>query len=75
MDIVEYVEQVCEFPLLDSQKEFVRVAYESIKNNTRIMYVPARGQHRFYFELLYAIVTIVVGQEKGLMKGDVTNDN
>lgn len=75
MDIVEYVERVCEFPLLDSQKEFVRVAYESIKNNTRIMYVPARGQSRFSFEILYAIVTIVVGQEKGLMKGDVTNDN
>ena len=75
MDIVEYVEQVCEFPLLDSQKEFVRVAYESIKNNTRIMYVPARGQSRFSFKILYAIATIIVGVENNLVKGDAINVN
>ena len=73
MDIVEYVEQVCEFPLLDSQKEFVRAAYESVKNGKRIAYMPARGQSSFNFELLYAIVTIVVGLEKGLVKGEHTN--
>lgn len=28
MDIVEFVEKVCEFSLTDFQKEFVRIAYE-----------------------------------------------
>lgn len=31
MDIVEFVEKVCEFSLTDFQKEFVRKAYDCAK--------------------------------------------
>ena len=31
MDIVEFVEKVCEFSLTDFQKEFVRKAYDCVK--------------------------------------------
>lgn len=33
MDIVEFVEKVCEFSLTDFQKEFVRIAYDAAKND------------------------------------------
>lgn len=75
MDIVNYVEQVCNFPLSDLQKEFVREAYDSIKNGKKLFYLPARGQSRFSFEILYAIATIIVGVENNLVKGDAINVN
>lgn len=75
MDIVNYVEQVCNFPLSDLQKEFVREAYDSIKNGKKLFYLPTRGQSRFSFEILYAIATIIVGVENNLVKGDAINVN
>lgn len=42
MDIVEFVEKVCEFSLTDFQKEFVRIAYDAAKNDKRLYYVLPR---------------------------------
>lgn len=70
MDIVEFVEKVCEFPLTDVQKEFVRKAYDAAKNDKRMYYIPPRGSQTFYFELLQAIVLIIVEKERGLVKGE-----
>lgn len=39
MDIVEFVEKVCEFSLTDFQKEFVRKVYDAAKNDKRLYYV------------------------------------
>lgn len=55
MDIVEFVEKVCEFSLTDFQKEFVRIAYDAAKNDKRLYYVPPRCNQKFNFELLQAI--------------------
>lgn len=44
MDIVEFVEKVCEFSFTDFQKEFVRIAYDAAKNDKRYEYKIA---HRF----------------------------
>lgn len=70
MDIVEFVEKVCEFPLTDVQKEFVRKTYYAAKNDKRMCCILPRGGKTFYFELLQAIVLIIVGKERGLVKGE-----
>ena len=67
MDIVEFVERVCNFPLLDHQKEFVRKVYDAAKNEKHLYYIPPRGSNRFSFELLQAIVLITIAQERGLL--------
>lgn len=54
MDIVEFVEKVCEFSLTDFQKEFVRKVYDAAKNDKRLYYVPPRCNQKFSFELLQA---------------------
>ena len=71
MNIVEFVENVCEFSLTDFQKEFVRKAYDAAKNDKRLYYVLPRCNQKFSFELLQAIVLIVVGKERKLMKGSL----
>ena len=42
MDIVEFVEKVCGFSLMDFQKEFVRKVYDAAKNDKRLYYVLPR---------------------------------
>ena len=69
MDIVELVEKVCEFPLTDFQKELVRNTYDAAKNDKQLYYIPPRGNQKFSFELLQAIVIIIVGKERELAKG------
>lgn len=68
MDIVEYVEKVCEFTLSDYQKDFVRKCYDAGKNNKQLLYIPPRVNSKFSFDLLQAIVIIILGQERGLLK-------
>lgn len=70
MDIVEFVEKVCELQLTDLQKEFVRKIYEVTKNGETILYVPPRGCQKFNFELLRAVVIITIAQERGLLKSE-----
>ena len=48
MDIVEFVEKVCEFSLTDFQKEFVRIAYDAAKNDKRLYYVLPRCNSTYY---------------------------
>lgn len=71
MDIVEFVEKVCECSLTDFQKEFVRKVYDAAKNDKRLYYVLPRCNQKFSFELLQAIVIIIVGKERGLVKGSL----
>lgn len=75
MDIVEFVEKVCEFSLTDFQKEFVRKVYDAAKNDKRLYYVLPRCNQKFSFELLQAIVIIIVGKERGLVKGNLLDGN
>lgn len=68
MDIVEFVEKVCKLPLLDSQKEFVRKIYDATKNDKRLYCIPPSGNQNFNFELLQAIVLVVLIKEVNKMK-------
>lgn len=67
-DIVEYVEKIYAYPLLDYQKEFIRKAYDSLINNKQLCCILPRVSSRFSLELLRAIVVIIVGKERGLIK-------
>lgn len=68
MDIIEFVEKMCNFQLTDFQKEFLTKSYESVKNNKRLYYISPRGSSRFSFEVLQALTVIVVAQERDLIK-------
>ena len=70
MDIVDHVEKVLGSPLLECQKDFVRKVYDASKNGKRLYYIPPRGTSSFHLELLQSIVLIIIGKEKGLVKGD-----
>ena len=59
MDIVEFVEKVCEFSLTDFQKEFVRIAYDAAKNDKRLYYVLPRCNQKFNFELFKTIASAI----------------
>jgi hypothetical protein len=71
IDIVEFVEKVCKFSLTDFQKELVRKVYDAAKNDKRLYYVLPRCNQKISFELLQAIVIIIVGKERGLVKGSL----
>lgn len=58
MDIVEFAEKIVNFPLKDYQKEFLGKAYECIKTNRTLFYLPPRCNSRFSYEILQAIAII-----------------
>lgn len=68
MDIVEFAEEICNFRLMDFQKDFLSKTYESVKNNQLLYYIPPRGSTCFNLELLQALAVIVVAQERDLIK-------
>ena len=67
-DIVECVEKFYKYPLSDYQKDFIYKVYDSEIKDKRLCYVPPRGNQRLNLELLQAIVLVVLGKEKGLIK-------
>lgn len=67
VDIVEHIEKICNFPLLDCQKDFVRKIYDAAKNDNKVYYIPPRCNNRFSFELLQAIVLITIAQKRELL--------
>lgn len=71
MDIVEFAEKIVDFPLTDYQKEFLRKAYECIKTNQTLFYVPPRCNSRFRYKILQAIAIIAVSSERGLLKDKI----
>lgn len=70
MDIVEFIEKVCKFPLMEWQKEFVRKTYDAVKNDKGLIYIPPGRPSRFQFRTLEALTIIAVAQERGLVKFD-----
>lgn len=67
-DIMEYVEKIWSVPLMDCQKEFLREAYEAAENNMRLIYYPPRGENRFQLVTLMALATILIAEERGVLK-------
>ena len=71
MDVVEFVENVYNFKLLDYQKEFVRVAYDAAKNKKQLIYYPGRVNSKYVMVQLQALAVIKASQDLGLWKGDL----
>lgn len=68
-DVVEYVEKIwCAAPLTDSQKEFLREAYKAADNSMQFIYYPPRGENRFQLVTLMALATILIAEERGVLK-------
>lgn len=67
-DIVEYVEKIWCVPLTDCQKEFLREAYEAADNNMQFIYCSPRNQNRSYLITLMALATILIAEERGVLK-------
>lgn len=68
MNIVEKVQAVVDFELLDYEKKFVEKCYESITKNNLLFYIQPRGCGKFKLSLLQAVVVMVVSDERGLLK-------
>ena len=68
-DVVEYVEKIwCAAPLTDSQKKFLREAYEAADNSMQFIYCSPRKKNRSYVITLMALATILVAEERGVLK-------
>lgn len=68
-DIMEYVEKIWSAaPLTNSQKEFLRDAYEAADNNMQFIYCSPRNQNRSYLTTLMALATILIAEERGVLK-------
>ena len=68
IDIVEFIEKMCNFPLCKYEKKFVMAAYDAYKNNNQFVYVRPRGSNKMRYDILAALVTIIFAQKKGLVK-------
>lgn len=70
MDIVEFIENVYECHLLNSQKDYIRKIYDSIKKNNRIfIYRPSRGCAKVAgTKLLFAIIFYIDWERKGYLE-------
>lgn len=65
-NIIELVEEICDFPLTDFHKEFVVKTYDAAKNRNCLYYIPPRGSSKFSFNILQAIVIMIVAQERAV---------
>ena len=74
MDIVEFIEKVYKFPLIEYQKEFIRTYYDAVKNDKQLIYVPHRGSSRFQLRTLQALTIIAVVQERELVNFDLEKE-
>lgn len=59
---------------MEWQKTFVRIAYEAVKNNEELIYIPPRGSSSFQLRTLESLVILEVAQERGLVKLDLDKE-
>ena len=73
-NIIELVEEICDFPLTDFHKEFVVKTYDAAKNRNCLYYIQPRGSSKFSLIILQTIVMMIVAQEMGLLNKDFTDN-
>lgn len=71
MDVVEFVEKVCDIELLDYQKEFVRVVYDAAKNKKQLLCYTGRGSSKYTMKRLQALAVFKAGLDLGLQEGEL----
>ena len=68
MDIIDFVQDVCSWQLSEWQIKFTRAAYDALKNDRALVYIPSRGSSRFEYSTLQALCILFVAYERGKIK-------
>lgn len=68
MDIIDFVQNVCGWQLSEFQIKFTRAAYDALKNDKALVYIPSRGSSRFWYSTLQALCILFVAYERGMIK-------
>lgn len=68
MDIIDFVQNVCDWQLSEFQIKFTRAAYDAIENDKTFIYTLPRGGSRFQYMALHALATLFVAYERGMIK-------
>lgn len=55
MNIVAFVEEICDMELLEYQKKFLEVCYEAFKNHKSIHYIPPKESNNLMLERLQSL--------------------
>lgn len=67
MDIIDFVQGFygCQLPERDAK--FTRAAYDALKNDRALVYIPSRGSFGFQYRTLRALATLFVAYERGII--------
>lgn len=74
MDIIDFVQNVCDWQLSEWQIKFTRAAYEAITNDKTLIYTPPRGGSGFQYMTLQALATLFVAYERGMINKNSTKE-
>lgn len=67
-DIIDFVQDVCDWQLSEFQIKFTRAAYDAIVNGKTLIYTPPRGGSGLQYRTLQALATLFVAYERGMIK-------
>ena len=71
MDIAKIIEPFCNFTLTYWQKEYAQKLFDAEMEGNHLVYcIPPRGTSRHTTEVIHALVTLIVAEEKGLVIPD-----
>lgn len=68
MDILDFVQGICNWSLSGNQVKFIRAVYDALKNDKALVYIPSRGSSRFEYSTLQALCILFVAYERGMIK-------
>lgn len=68
MDILDFVQGICNWSLSGNQVKFIRAVYDALKNDKALVYIPSHGSSRFEYSTLQALCILFVAYERGMIK-------
>lgn len=74
MDIIDFVQNICGWQLSGIQIKFTRAAYDALKNDKALVYIPSRGSSRFEYSTLQALCILFVAYERGMLNKNITKE-
>ena len=74
MDILDFVQGICNWSLSGNQVKFIRAVYDTIVNDKTLIYTPPRGGFGFQYRTLQALATLFVAYERGIINKNSTKE-
>lgn len=71
MTAAEFVEQVLDIELSPYLKDFANKYYEAASEGKILLYYPPRGCSKNTMQYIEALVIVMVGQDKGIIKKEI----